>query len=112
MRELLLSSLFFRYGILEEMASDNGSQYISQEMKDFAKMYGFEHITSSPHYPQGNGQADRMVRTIKNLLKNKEDPYRSLLSYRVHLLPVAGWPQLNYLWAENWELPYQCSKTF
>ena len=78
-----LKSLFFRYGIPEEMVSDNGSQYISQEMKDFAKMYGFKHITSSPHYPQGNGQAERTVRTIKNLLKNKEDPYLSLLSYRV-----------------------------
>ena len=41
-----LKSLFFRYGIPEEMVSKNGPQYISQEMKDFAKTYGFKHVTS------------------------------------------------------------------
>ena len=51
-------------------------------MKNFAKTYGFKHITSSPHYPQGNAQAERKVRNVNNLLKNKEDPYLSLLSYR------------------------------
>ena len=76
-----LKSLFSRYGIPEKMVSDNGPQYISQEMKDFAKTYGFKHITSSPHYPQGNGQAERKVRNVNNLFKNKEDPYLSLLSY-------------------------------
>ena len=57
------------------MVSDNGRQYLSQEMKDFAKTCGFKHITSSQHYPQGNGQAERTVRTVENLLKNKVDPY-------------------------------------
>ena len=31
--------------------SDNGPQYSSEEMKDFAEKYNFQHITSSPHYP-------------------------------------------------------------
>ena len=50
-----LKSLFSRYDIPEEMVSDNVLQYIFQEMKDFAKSYTFKHITSIPHYPQGNG---------------------------------------------------------
>ena len=61
-----LKSLFARYGIPEEEISDNGPQYISQEMKDFADTYGFKH-TSSPYNPQGNGLAERTVKTVKSL---------------------------------------------
>ena len=57
-----LKSLFGRYGIPEEVISDNGPQYISQEMKTFTDTYGFKHTTSIPYYPQGNGLAERTSR--------------------------------------------------
>ena len=54
-----LRSIFSRLGIPEVLNSDNGPQYASKAMEDFAKSYGFNHITSSPHYPQGNALAER-----------------------------------------------------
>ena len=59
-------------------------------MKDFAKSYGFEHITSSPRYPQGNALAERTVKTIKALLKKSTDPYLALLAYRATPFPCCG----------------------
>jgi hypothetical protein len=35
----------------------------------FAKSWKFQHGTSSSHYAQSNGQAERTVQTIKNMLK-------------------------------------------
>ena len=53
----------------------------------FAKAYQFQHITSSPLFPQSNGQAEWMVQTIKKLFRKSDDIYQGLLSYRSTPLP-------------------------
>ena len=68
-----LKAAFSRYGIPSNM--------VSHEMKQFAVSYGFTHVTSSPHYPQSNGLAEKAVKTAKKLLKQSPDPYLALLSY-------------------------------
>ena len=77
-----LKSIFARHGIPEIIRSDNGPQYSSREFAEFATSYGFRHTTSSPRYPQSNGQVERMVQTIKRMIKRSEDPHLAVLSYR------------------------------
>lgn len=77
-----LKSIFARHGIPETLISDNGPQFSSSTFSDFATSYGFKHVTSSPKHPRSNGEAERAVQTVKNLLKKAQDPYLALLSYR------------------------------
>ena len=56
-------------------------------MKEFASRYGFNHVTSSPHYLQSNAFAEQMVKTVKKLLSGTCDMYLVILSYRTTSLP-------------------------
>ncbi|XP_014768870.1 uncharacterized protein K02A2.6-like [Octopus bimaculoides] len=63
--------IFARYGILEVGIFDNGPQFKSKEFWDFSNVFGFIHLSSSHHYSQGNGEVERAVQTVKNLLKKQ-----------------------------------------
>jgi hypothetical protein len=77
-----IKSMFGIHGIPDIVVTDNGPQFSSAEFRKFAKDYGFVHTTSSPRYPQSNGEAERCVQTVKKLLKKAKDPHAALLLYR------------------------------
>lgn len=64
----------------------------SRCFKEFAEECRFNLVTSSPHFPQSNGLAERNVQTVKTILrKAKEsgcDPELALLEFRN--TPITG----------------------
>ena len=84
---VVLNKIFARYGTPEIFHSDNGPQYDSDEFAKFMEFLHICHITSSPYYPQSNGQSDKIVQTVKRRLKHSESPFLALLTYRVTPLP-------------------------
>ena len=77
-----LISIFIHHGVPEVVVLDNGPQYSSAVFEEFSKEYEFDHVTSGPKYPQANGEAERAVKTTKQLLEKNTDPYLALLAYR------------------------------
>ena len=85
-----LRFLFATHGLPEEIVSDNGPQFVAQEMKNFLKSNGIGQCLSSPYHPASNGEVERAVRTFKESMKTmKDEPgtqteklARFLLGYR------------------------------
>ncbi|XP_063046009.1 uncharacterized protein K02A2.6-like [Engraulis encrasicolus] len=86
-----MKTIFARHGIPKELVSDH-VPFASSEMRQFASSWGIKLIHSSPGYPQSNGLAERMVKTVKHALKKATqagtDPHLALLSLRN--TPVTG----------------------
>ena len=66
--------VFARFGVPDTIITDNGPQFSSAEFAVFAKMWMFEHKTSSPTYPQSNGTAENAVKTVKRLSPSERKP--------------------------------------
>ncbi|XP_043063564.1 uncharacterized protein K02A2.6-like [Drosophila ficusphila] len=64
-----LQQLFATHGIPDEIVSDIGTAFTSEEFKLFTKNNRTRHIRSAPFHPATNGQAERMVQTMKSYLK-------------------------------------------
>ena len=77
---------FAENGISRSLQCDNGTQFKSGEFQLLASQFGFEIVTSSPHYPRSHGFLERQVQTInKAILKcreTKEDIDLPLLALR------------------------------
>lgn len=73
---------FSMFGTPHTLMSDNGSQLKSEKFESFLKKRGIVHTTSSPGYPQSNGEAERAVQTVKALLNKNDNLHRALAAHR------------------------------
>ncbi|XP_055584780.1 uncharacterized protein K02A2.6-like [Uranotaenia lowii] len=87
---------FSTFGIPSVFVSNNGPQFTSAEFAEFLKMSGVVHKLSAPYHPATNGQAERLIQTMKCKLKSMDcnesdlhsELYNILLSYRKMIHPT------------------------
>ena len=70
--------IFSEYGWPETLISDNGPCYTTEVVTNLMRRYNVNHITSSPHYPQSNGLAEKYVQLVKNLFYKAKEEGRDL----------------------------------
>ena len=84
-----LRHVFTIHGLPQQLVSDNGPQFVSDQFAQFLKQNGTKHFRSSPYHPSTNGLIERFIQTLKKSLKASKDEgtlqqrlARFLLSYR------------------------------
>ncbi|GAA6089209.1 uncharacterized protein K02A2.6-like, partial [Tachysurus ichikawai] len=74
----VLRTIFSRNRLPEQICTDNGRQFVSDEFQKFMKLNGVKHITSAPYHPATNGLAERFVQTFKKAIKAMDNDSISL----------------------------------
>ncbi|KAI9185257.1 hypothetical protein LWI28_005685 [Acer negundo] len=76
-RDFVWKHIICRFGVPREIVTDNGSQFISYDFKNFCDKYAIKLNFSTPRYPQANGQAESTNKTIVNTLKKRLEAEKS-----------------------------------
>ena len=63
-----LRELFLLFGLPRVIQSDNGSEFVNLGLKVVLDGAGVDHRRVAPYRPQGNGAAERAVRSVKEVL--------------------------------------------
>jgi Integrase core domain len=61
--------IFSWFGLPYTLVSGNRPQFKSADFELFLRANGIKHKTSAPYHPATNGQAERMVQTMKQSLR-------------------------------------------
>ncbi|XP_062542526.1 uncharacterized protein K02A2.6-like [Armigeres subalbatus] len=93
-----LKEWFCVHGIPQILETDNGPQYASEAFRQFSRQWGFEHQTSSPHFPRANGLAERSVQVAKSMLKKCSDDQSDI---RLALLHMRNTPRSSLIPSPN-----------
>ena len=64
-----LHELFVRFGVVDCVVSDNGSQFTSVQFKEFCEIFQIKHVITPQYHTRSNDQAERFVDTLKRALK-------------------------------------------
>ena len=64
-----LRSTFCMFGAPAEVMTDNGTQFSSAAFATFLQSFAVTHRTSTPLWPQANGEVERMNRTMAKALR-------------------------------------------
>ena len=73
--------IFSDYGWPETLISDNGPCYTVEAFTSVMNAYHVNHITSSPHYPQCNGLAQKYIQIVKSLFHKGKEEGKDLFKY-------------------------------
>ncbi|XP_040074800.1 igE-binding protein-like [Ixodes scapularis] len=63
-----LMAVFAQFGLPEELVTDGGPQFPSEEFKNFLKDQGVVNSMTPPYHPASNGAAEKAVITVNRAL--------------------------------------------
>ena len=74
----ILPELFAKYGLPDEIISNNVSQFVAGELKRFCEAFTIKYIMTTAYYPRSNCQAERCLQK-KSDVNNEEELIQKFL---------------------------------
>ncbi|KAH7842128.1 hypothetical protein Vadar_001785 [Vaccinium darrowii] len=116
--QFIKENIICRFGIPKVILSDNGTPFINKDVGELLQSYSAEHQTSTPYYPQGNGQAEAtnksLVQILSKLLDEKGGTWSdhlitALWAYRTAKRKATRTSPFNLVYGAETVLPVELS---
>jgi hypothetical protein len=65
----IFNHIISRFGILQTIVTDHGSHFQNFMMSELTKKLGLRHESSTPYYPQANGQVEEINKVLITMLR-------------------------------------------
>ena len=59
--EFITEHIIHRFGIPQTLTTDQGTSFVSNKVREFAKLYKIKLLNSSPYYAQANGRLSLVI---------------------------------------------------
>jgi transposase InsO family protein len=69
--EFITKHIIHRLSIPQTLKTDQGTSFLSGQVREFIESYKIRLLNSSPYYAQANGQAKSSNKTLIKLIKKK-----------------------------------------
>ena len=83
-----LKSMFCDVRAPHKIISNNARYFMSEEFEDFTMRWSIHHITSSPHFPHGNANAEKAIHVVKQIYLKADNMKLTLLLLK--MMPITN----------------------
>ena len=84
MAKFLYEHIWCHFGCPIELISNQGSHFLNMVIHDLTHHYAVVHKKSTLYYPQANGLAESMNKTLQNILKETVNENRTDSDTKLH----------------------------
>jgi transposase InsO family protein len=114
--EFIIGHIIHRFGIPQNLTTDQWTSFISKEVREFVDSYGIKLLNSSPYYAQANGQVESSNKTLVKLIKKKieDNPRRwhevlseALWAHRISRHGATKVPTFEVVYGQEAVLPVE-----
>ncbi|XP_028072604.1 uncharacterized protein LOC114274823 [Camellia sinensis] len=102
-KRFVMRNVVVRFGIPRVLIADNGTQFDGNIFRKFCVDFRIEYQNSSPGYPQSNGQAEALNKTIINEVKKRLEHAKGKW---IEELPYILWAYRTTARCSTGETPY------
>eukprot|EP00253_Pinus_taeda_P015303 PITA_15303 len=115
--QFLFNHVISRFGVPQAIVTDHGKHFRNHMMRELTTQLGLKHDSSTPYYPQSNGQVEAINKILVTMLQRTVGMHKSnwnlmlfptLWAYRTSLKDATGFTPFQLVYGLEATLPIEC----
>eukprot|EP00253_Pinus_taeda_P022991 PITA_22991 len=115
--QFLFNHVISRFGVPQAIVTDHGKHFRNHMMTELITQMGLKHDSSTPYYPQSNGQVEAINKILVTMLQRTIGVHKSnwhlmlfpvLWAYRTFVKDATGFTPFQLVYGLEATLPIEC----